>query len=329
MRDLARRTGSTVHTLHHYDAIGLLKPSLHTEAVYRLDTAGCRAHRPGEIDLMTSPAYDPADCQGADRIVGQAEARPTATRWKGVRRCLWRKALQGSGSVGTATRARSRRRFGAAARSAPAESHGPVARLSAVVVYLTASAGAIATACAWLVPETVLMCALGLGWAPGCSFIRCICGRLIFRLTAGLWSATRSPSPGSFRRSRPSEGSGRSSRAWSSAIFVVLGALLFPVFSFVYRNLHPFVDRFALRTAIAMAVAELVTIRLFPWHYGHTQIAFRPFVQLAGIGGAILVSFVLFWVAEAAVRAIVFRERRRGFLLPLVVFGLSLDMAGM
>lgn len=37
--ELARRTGLTVRTLHHYDAIGLLKPSLHTEAGYRLYTA--------------------------------------------------------------------------------------------------------------------------------------------------------------------------------------------------------------------------------------------------------------------------------------------------
>jgi DNA-binding transcriptional MerR regulator len=37
--DLARRTGLTVRTLHHYDAIGLLKPSGHTESGYRLYTA--------------------------------------------------------------------------------------------------------------------------------------------------------------------------------------------------------------------------------------------------------------------------------------------------
>jgi DNA-binding transcriptional MerR regulator len=34
--ELARRTGLTVRTLHHYDEIGLLKPSLHSEAGYRL-----------------------------------------------------------------------------------------------------------------------------------------------------------------------------------------------------------------------------------------------------------------------------------------------------
>jgi DNA-binding transcriptional MerR regulator len=38
--ELARRTGLTVRTLHHYDDIGLLRPSLHTEAGHRLYTAG-------------------------------------------------------------------------------------------------------------------------------------------------------------------------------------------------------------------------------------------------------------------------------------------------
>jgi|SRR5947209_615058 len=37
--ELARRTGLTVRTLHHYDAIGLLRPSLRTEAEHRLYTA--------------------------------------------------------------------------------------------------------------------------------------------------------------------------------------------------------------------------------------------------------------------------------------------------
>jgi DNA-binding transcriptional MerR regulator len=36
--ELARRTGLTVRTLHHYDEIGLLRPSLRTEAGYRLYT---------------------------------------------------------------------------------------------------------------------------------------------------------------------------------------------------------------------------------------------------------------------------------------------------
>jgi DNA-binding transcriptional MerR regulator len=38
--ELARRTGLTIRTLHHYDDIGLLRPSLHTESGHRLYTAG-------------------------------------------------------------------------------------------------------------------------------------------------------------------------------------------------------------------------------------------------------------------------------------------------
>src|SRR5207253_11192192 len=37
--ELAKRTGLTVRTLHHYDEVGLLRPSLHTEAGHRLYTA--------------------------------------------------------------------------------------------------------------------------------------------------------------------------------------------------------------------------------------------------------------------------------------------------
>jgi DNA-binding transcriptional MerR regulator len=38
--ELARQTGLTVRTLHHYDEIGLLKPSLHTGAGHRLYAPG-------------------------------------------------------------------------------------------------------------------------------------------------------------------------------------------------------------------------------------------------------------------------------------------------
>lgn len=38
--ELARRTGLTVRTLHHYDEIGLLRPSQHSDSGHRLYTAG-------------------------------------------------------------------------------------------------------------------------------------------------------------------------------------------------------------------------------------------------------------------------------------------------
>ena len=55
--ELARRTGLTVRTLHHYDEIGLLRPSLHTEAGYRLYTARDVARLQGEA--ASSPVSSP------------------------------------------------------------------------------------------------------------------------------------------------------------------------------------------------------------------------------------------------------------------------------
>jgi apolipoprotein N-acyltransferase len=231
----------------------------------------------------------------------------------------------GTQSIETATvvAARSRRRRDAPAHSLAEGASGARAQAQAIVAYATALAGGIATAAAWLVPETALSAVLG--WVGALFFVYSVrlrpayfpayCGGAVGHAIAFYWVF---PTVATFGRF------GMLISGLVFALYVALGALLFAVFVFFYRNLHTFVDRFALRAPIAIALAELVTIRLFPWHFGHTQIAFRPFVQLAGLGGAILVSFVLFWVAEAVVRAILFRERRRGLLLPLVALGLSL-----
>jgi apolipoprotein N-acyltransferase len=108
------------------------------------------------------------------------------------------------------------------------------------------------------------------------------------------------------------------------ALYVASGALFFLVFAWTHHNLGSTFDAFALRSPTAIVIAELVTIRLFYWHFGHTQVAFTPFVQIAGIGGAMLVSFVMFWVAEAGVRILVFREWRPAFLLPAASFATAL-----
>ena len=79
-----------------------------------------------------------------------------------------------------------------------------------------------------------------------------------------------------------------------------------------------------MRSATAVVLSELLMPRLFPWHFGHTQIAFTPFVQIAGLGGAMAVTFLMFWLAEVVVRFVVFRERRAVFGLPVVLFGLAM-----
>jgi DNA-binding transcriptional MerR regulator len=78
--ELARRTGLTVRTLHHYDEIGLLKPSLHTGAGYRLYTGADVARLQQVIslrqlgfsleeirDCLTRPDFSPLEVIGLHR----------------------------------------------------------------------------------------------------------------------------------------------------------------------------------------------------------------------------------------------------------------------
>jgi apolipoprotein N-acyltransferase len=107
-------------------------------------------------------------------------------------------------------------------------------------------------------------------------------------------------------------------------LFVGLSAVQFLVFAFIHHNLGHRFDAWALRCPTALVLSELISLRVFHWHFGHTQVAFTPFVQVAGLGGAMLVSFLMFWLAEVGVRVVVFRERRWSFAAPVVLFVASL-----
>ena len=76
--DLARRTGLTVRTLHHYDEIGLLTPSGRSEAGYRLYSQADvqRLHGIQTLRQMGSPLGDigellAGDSVAPERIIGQ------------------------------------------------------------------------------------------------------------------------------------------------------------------------------------------------------------------------------------------------------------------
>ena len=76
--DLARRTGLTVRTLHHYDEIGLLKPSGRSDAGYRLYSQADvqRLHGIQTMRQMGLPLSDIGDLLAGDsvapeRIIGQ------------------------------------------------------------------------------------------------------------------------------------------------------------------------------------------------------------------------------------------------------------------
>jgi DNA-binding transcriptional MerR regulator len=98
--ELARRTGLTVRTLHHYDAIGLLRPSLYTEAGHRLYSAAdvARLHRVLSLrqlgfaleeirDCLDAPGFAPLDLleRQIERLREQmALAQQLCTRLEGL-----------------------------------------------------------------------------------------------------------------------------------------------------------------------------------------------------------------------------------------------------
>src|SRR5262249_24073159 len=71
------------------------------------------------------------------------------------------------------------------------------------------------------------------------------------------------------------------------ALFVMGSATQFLIFAFFHHNLGSRFDRFALRAPVALVLSELISIRIFYWNYGHTQLALTPLVQISDIAGAI------------------------------------------
>jgi apolipoprotein N-acyltransferase len=193
------------------------------------------------------------------------------------------------------------------------------ARLS----YLAATCGGTAIAMAWWVPGTFTSAILG--WIAAVLLVFAIrarrsylpaycCGLACYGL-GFYWIFGTVSAFGGF---------GVVPAALIFALFVALSAVQFLVFAFLHHNLGPAFDACALRAPVALVLSEFAFVRLFRWHYGHTQLAFTPFVQVADLGGSLLVSFLMVWIAEAAVRMIAFRERRWTFLLPVIACGLSL-----
>jgi len=88
-------------------------------------------------------------------------------------------------------------------------------------------------------------------------------------------------------------------------LFVGISSLQFPGFAFVVRRVDPDLKKYCLTTPVIWCALEFFVFRLFPWGYGHTQIGFLPLVQIADIGGVLLISFLMFWLAEAGVRYLI------------------------
>lgn len=190
-------------------------------------------------------------------------------------------------------------------------------------VYTASLLSGAAISVAWWFPDTLASALLG--WVAACllvyavrarrAYLPAYCCGLVCCALGFYWV---------FRTVAEFSGLGTIPAALLFALFVIGSATQFLVLAFVHNNLGPFFERYALRAAVALVVSELVSIRIFFWNYGHTQIALTHFVQIADVAGALTVSFLLFWLAEAGVRFVVFRERSRALLLPVAALGVAL-----
>ncbi len=201
---------------------------------------------------------------------------------------------------------------------------GAKARTGVHLADVSSVLGGGVLAVAWLVPETASGALLG--WVAALllvygvrgrrAYLPTYCAGLVGHLVGFHWV---------YQTVRVFGGFGPPAAALIFGLFVMLGALQFLLFALIHHRLDPVFDRLAIRSATAVVLSELLMPRLFPWHFGHTQIAFTPFVQIAGLGGAMAVTFLMFWLAEAAVRFVAFRERRWILVLPVMLFGLALN----
>lgn len=194
-------------------------------------------------------------------------------------------------------------------------------RLLKVKPYILSLLSTFAMAWAWWVPGSAL-CAV-LGWVASLLLVASVrstknqyralyLAGVVFQPLGFYWLYTTISFFGGFNA------------AASTGIFfsyAVLSAAQYLVFVFLYRNSPSWLDGAFLRIAIAWTGAEYISVRIFPWYFGHTQVAFVPFVQIADLGGALLVTFVMVWISEALLRLIFGGERRAAVFFPLCAGG--------
>ena len=220
-------------------------------------------------------------------------------------------------------RDRSRPRPALETPNARSARHALPSQVPAHLVYLAGIVSGVAISVAWWMAETVASAILG--WIAALLLVFAVRARHAYlpAYCCGLGCCSLG-FYWMYSTIAVFSGVGAIAAALLFALYVTASAAQFLVFAFFHHKLGPQCDAFALRAPVALVLSEFVSIRLFPWHYGHTQIAFRPFAQIASIGGAMFISFLMFWLAEVAVRTLLFRERRKTFLIPVALFALSL-----
>lgn len=83
------------------------------------------------------------------------------------------------------------------------------------------------------------------------------------------------------------------------SLFVVASSAQFLFFGLFYKHLPQQLDWLAIRAPLAWVIFELVTIRIFPWHIGHTLISLPELTQISDVTGSLGLSFLVLWTADS------------------------------
>lgn len=81
-------------------------------------------------------------------------------------------------------------------------------------------------------------------------------------------------------------------------LFVFGSSVQFLIWAYAWQHLPSWCARWGIRTAIAWLIAHHFWIKIFPWDFGHTQIAFTPLAQLASVTGVTGITFLMMWLVE-------------------------------
>lgn len=101
-------------------------------------------------------------------------------------------------------------------------------------------------------------------------------------------------------------------------LFIFISALQLPL-ALLFINLSARILPWVLAVPIGWVAAELSAVRIFPWYFGHTQLAFPWMAHLAADAGALGVTALLFFVSACAVAGTRQARLRAAAILVLVL----------
>ena len=107
-------------------------------------------------------------------------------------------------------------------------------------------------------------------------------------------------------------------------LFVAISATQFLIIVFLWESLPKWCDSLSIKLALAVALSEIFSIRIFPWAFGHTQLGFTELAQIADIAGTQLVTFMLVASAEALTNLFVFKTYKKGSLVIIALLLVSI-----